>query len=85
MRPQTAIIKASDLAQRVEAPAMRIAGAVIELFEFAKYGQRRIRAEDPFQLVEVGDFLSAQVPAEDRGIEGGGAHYVIVPTRGSFQ
>jgi hypothetical protein len=65
MRPQTAIIKASDLGQRVEAPAMRIAGAVIELFEFAKYGEGRICAEDPFQLVEVGDFLSAQVPAED--------------------
>ena len=84
MRPQAAIIKASDVGQGVEAPAMRIAGAVIELFEFAEHGQRRVCAEDPSQLVEVGDFVSAEVLAKGRRVEGGGAHYVIVPTSGSF-
>ena len=86
MRPQTAIVKAGDLGQSVEAPAMRIAGVVIEQLEFAEYSQRGVCAEDPFQFGEVGDLVSAEVLAESSGIEGGGAHYVIVPTRGaSFQ
>jgi len=64
---------------------MSIAGAVIQLLQFAEYGQRGVCAEDPFQFGKIGDLVAAQVLAEGGGIEGGWAHYVIVPTRGSFQ
>jgi hypothetical protein len=48
MRPQPAIVEVNDCGQGVEAPPMGVACEVIELFQFAKYGQVGICAEDAF-------------------------------------
>ena len=37
---------------------MRIAGTVIELLQFAEYGQRSICTENPFQFGKIGDFVT---------------------------
>jgi hypothetical protein len=50
VRPQSLIIKASDVGQGVEAPAMGIAGEVIQLLQFAKHRQIGVAAERTFQL-----------------------------------
>jgi hypothetical protein len=42
VRPQSAILKARDLRQRIEAPAMCIAGEVAELLQLAEYRDSRI-------------------------------------------
>ena len=48
--PQSAIIKAGDLRQRIEAPAMRIAGEVAELLQLAEYRDRRSGAKQAFEF-----------------------------------
>ena len=83
MGPQAPIIKAGDVGESVEAPAMRIAGDVAELLEFAEHRKRGSGAEHAFEFRQVRDFVGAQVQAEGKRVEGGGAHNVIVPTRGS--
>ena len=85
VRPQSAIVKASDLGQRVEAPAMGVAGVVAKLLQLAEHRQIGIGAERAFQINQFGDFVAAEVPAKDRGIEGGRSHNVIVPTDGVLQ
>jgi hypothetical protein len=50
VRPQSLIIKASDLGQGVEAPTMGIAGEVIKLLQFAEHRQIGVAAERAFQL-----------------------------------
>jgi hypothetical protein len=78
--PQPPIIKAGDVGESIEAPTMRIAGEIAELLELAEYGESRIGAQQPFEFGQISDFVVAQVLAEDRRVEGGGAHNVIVPT-----
>jgi hypothetical protein len=48
--PQSAIIKAGNLRQRVEAPAVRITGEVAELLQLAEHGEGSIGAERPFEF-----------------------------------
>ena len=36
MRPQAVVVKVSNPVERVEAPAMRVAGSIAELIELAK-------------------------------------------------
>jgi hypothetical protein len=83
--PQPPIIKAGDVGKSVEAPAMRIAGEIADSLELAEHGESCIGAQHPFEFREVSDFVCAQVLAEGRRVEGGGAHNVIVPTQGSFK
>ena len=79
------IIKAGNVGERVEAAAMRIAGDVAELFEFAEHGESGIGAQHPFEFRQVSNFVCTQVLAEGRRVEGGGTHNVIVPTLSLFQ
>ena len=46
--PQAIGSEACDLAKRVEAAAMRVAGQVVEFFELSEHGEVDIRAEDAF-------------------------------------
>ncbi len=39
-----------------------------------------IAAQHQFEFGQISDFVMAQVLAEGKGVEGGGAHNVIVPT-----
>lgn len=83
--PQPAIVKLGDVGERVKTPAMGVAGEVAELLKLAEHGERRVGAQHPFEFRQVSDFVAAQVVAESRRVEGGGAHNVIVPTSGPFK
>jgi len=85
MRPEPAIIEPGNVRQRIEAPAVGIAGYVVEGFQLAEHGERGIRAKCPFELGQISDLVAVQVVAEDGSIKSGVAHNVIVPTPGSFQ
>ena len=85
MRPQSEIVKASDLGQRVKAPAMRVTGEVAEGLQFPEHGEIYLGAEDALEVRQISDLVVAQVLAKDSRVESGGPHNVIVPTIGSFQ
>ena len=59
VRPESAIVEMGNFRQGVEAPAMRIAGEVAELLEFAKYGEIGFGAEGALQLGQIGDLVAA--------------------------
>ena len=80
MGPQAGVVEAGGLPESVVAPAMSIAGQVIEEFKFAKNGETSVGAEGLLEFGEGSNFVAQQVPAEDLGIEGEGSHNVIVPT-----
>jgi hypothetical protein len=80
LRPQAVIVKAGDFGQGVEAPAMGVAGEVVQLLQFAEDGEIGIRAQDTLQFGQIGDSMLAEVPAENGGIKRGRAHNVRVPT-----
>ncbi len=85
VRPQSAIIKAGDLRQRIEAPAMRIAGEVAELLQLAEYRDSRIGAKHALEFRQFRDLVAEKMLAEDGRVECDGSHNVIVPTVRSFQ
>ena len=74
------IVKAGDFGQGVEAPAMGVAGEIVQLLEFAEDGEIRIRAQDTLQFGQISDFALMEVPAQCGGVEGSRAHNVRVPT-----
>src|SRR5438093_7633273 len=74
MRPETLIIKASNLGKRVIAAAMGIAGQVVQRAEFPENGDIGCGAERLFQLGKIGNLVSTQVPANNAGIESGRSH-----------
>jgi hypothetical protein len=78
VRPQSAIVEMSNLGQRIKAPAMSVAGEVIQFFQFAKDGEIGIRAEDALQFRQIGDLVAAKMLTQHRGIERSGSHNVIV-------
>ena len=81
VRPEAGVIETRDLAKRIEAAAMGIAGQVVENFEFAKDGEVGGGAEGLLQLRQGGDFVAQEVFAKELGVEGGGSHNVIVPIK----
>ena len=85
MRPQSVIVKASGLGERVKAPAVRVTGEVAEVLQFPKHREIDVGAEDALEIRQISDFPVAQVLAKDGGIESGGPHNVIVPTAASFK
>ncbi len=85
VRPQSAISKAGDLRQRIEAPAMRIAGEVAELLQLAEYRDSCIGAKHAFEFRQFRDLVAEKMLAEDGRVECGGSHNVIVLTVRSFQ
>ncbi len=85
VRPQSAIIKAGDLWQRIEAPAMRITGEVAELLQLAEYRDSRIGAKHAFEFRQFRDLVAVKMLAEDGRVECGGSHNVIIPTVCSFK
>ena len=80
MRPQSAIVEVGDFGQGVEAAAMSVAGEIVKLLQFPKDREIGIGAENAFQLGKIGDLVTAEMSAEDRGIEGCGSHNVRVHT-----
>jgi hypothetical protein len=50
MRPQSAIVEASDFGQGVEAAAMGVAGEIVKLLQFPKDSKIGVGAENAFQL-----------------------------------
>ena len=54
MRPETLIIKASNLGKRVIAAAMGIAGQIVQCTEFPENGDIGCGAERLFQLGKIG-------------------------------
>ena len=46
--PQAIGSETGDLAKRVEAAAMRVAGQVVEFFELSEHGEVDVRAEGTF-------------------------------------
>ena len=83
--PQSAIIKAGDLRQRIEAPAMRIAGEVAELLQLAEYRDRRSGAKQALEFRQFRDLVAEKMLAEDGRVECNRSHNVIVPTVHSFK
>ncbi len=84
MGPQAGVVEAGGFSQSVIAPAMSIAGQVVEELEFAKDGETGTGAEGLLEFGEGRDFVAQQVLAEDLGVEGRGSHNVIVPTVRAF-
>lgn len=85
MRPQPVIIKAGDFGQRVEAPAMGVAGEVVELLQFPEDGEIGLGAQDSFQFGQIGDLSPVDVSLQKGGVEGSGAHNVRVPPPALWQ
>src|SRR5215831_20004746 len=81
VRPEAGVVKTGDLAEGIVATAMRIAGEVIEKFEFAEYGEAGAAAENLFEFRQGGDPVAEQVLAQQLRVKGDGSHNVIVPTR----
>ena len=80
VRPESAIVEMSDFGQSIEAAAMRVAGEVIQLLQFTKDGETGTGAKHTFQFGQIGDFITAKILAQDRGLEGSWSHNVIVLT-----
>lgn len=53
VRPEPAIVEMSDFGQRIEAPAMGVAGEIIQFFEFAKDGEIGVSAESVLQFRQI--------------------------------
>ena len=63
MGPQAGIVKTSGFSESVVAPAMSIAGQVVEELEFAKDGEIGSGAEGLLKFGERRDFVAQQVLA----------------------
>ena len=74
MGPQAGVVEAGGFSESVVAPAMSIAGQVVEEFEFAKDGEISVGAEGLLEFRQSSDFVAQQVLAKDLGIEGEGSH-----------
>ena len=85
MGPQAGVVEAGGFTQSIVASAMRIAGEVVEEFEFAKDGEVGISAEGLLEFGQGGDFVPLEVFAKDLGIEEEGSHNIIVPIAQAFQ
>jgi len=83
--PQAISSETSDLAKRIEAAAMRVAGQVVEFLELAEDGEVNVRAEGPFQIGKGCDFVAEQQLSQGIGREGERSHNVIVATARSIQ
>ena|SRR5215831_10050005 len=81
MRPETLIIKASDLGKRVIAAAMGIAGQIIQRAELPEDSNIGGSAERLFQLGKIGDLVSTQVSTNGAGIESSRSHNDRITTR----
>src|SRR6516164_3818544 len=81
MRPQSVVVEACDFAQGIVSAAMGIAGEVIQRLEFAEDRDIDCGAEGVFQLVQGGDFIAQEQPAQGIGVKGKGSHNVIVPIK----
>ncbi len=79
-RPQTVVVKASDLAQSIVSAAMGVAGEVVQRFEFAEDSDIDGSAESLLQLVEGGDLVAQQKCLQRIAAEREGSHNVIVLT-----
>jgi len=53
---------------------------VAELLQLAEYRDSRVSAKHAFEFRQFRDLMAEKMPAEDRRVERGGAHNVIVPT-----
>src|SRR5215471_10362188 len=80
VRPQATIVEMNKLAQCIEAPAMSVAGEVIQLFQFAKDGEIGVGAENALQFKQSGNLVAAKMLTQHRGVERNGSHNVIGPT-----
>ena len=78
--PQAVFVEAGDLAERIVAPAMGVAGQIVERLEFAEDGEIGMRAERLFERRQVGDLVTQKVGAQGLRVEGRWAHNVRVPT-----
>jgi len=67
--PQAGIVEAGGLTESIVAPAMSIAGQVVEELEFAKDGEVGSGAEGLLELGQGGDFVPQEVFAENLGVE----------------
>src|SRR5262249_6249889 len=70
----------SNFGQRIEAPAMSVAGEVIQLLQFTKDGEIGGCAENALQLGQIGDLVTAKMLAQHGGLERSRSHNVIVHT-----
>ena len=77
--PQASVVKAGGFSKSVVAPAMSIAGQVVEELEFPKDGETGSGAEGLLEFGQGRDFVMQQMLVEDLGVEGEGSHNVIVP------
>ena len=59
MGPQAGVVEAGGFSESVVAPAMSIAGQVVEEFEFVKDGQGGVGAEGLLEFGEGSDFCGA--------------------------
>ena len=82
MRPQAVLVKAHNLAERIEPPPMRVAGQIAEGPQFAEDGQIGGRAQGLLQRGQVRDAVPAKVGAQGLRIEGWWPHNVRVPPPG---
>src|SRR5215472_2070826 len=58
LRPQAVVVETGDLPQGIESAAMRVAGQVIEGFEFPEDGEVDGGAEGLLEFIEGGDFVT---------------------------
>ena len=76
--PQAGIVEAGGFTKGIIAPAVSIAGEIVEALEFAKDGEVRGGAESVFEFRQGNDFVAQQVLAKNLRVEGEGDN-VIVP------
>src|ERR1700729_4226464 len=81
MRPQPFVVKTRDFAQGIVTTAMRIAGEVIQRFEFAEDSHIDYCAEGLFEFIEGGDLATQQQRTQFIGAKRERSHNVIVPVK----
>ena len=84
LRPQAVVVKASNPVERVEAAAVRAAGSIAELIEFAKDGDGGGGAEGGRELIESGDPGAGEEAREGLRGEKDGPHNAMVPLRSTL-
>src|SRR6266487_2727830 len=78
--PQAVVVKASDLAKRIEPPPVGVAGQIAEWLQFADDGEIGLRAQRLFERRQVRDPVTPKVGTHGLRVEGWWAHNVRVPT-----
>src|SRR5439155_2885238 len=84
-RPQSIRSETRNFAESVETAAMRVAGQVVELFEFPENSEVDVRAEGKFQVGKRSDSVAEQQFSQGIGRESERSHNVIVATEATFQ